>query len=166
MALTPSPFKDSRNRYLTRSLFVETKTDLCEPIFTLDSKEDYDGYISVYRLYMEADDPTEYTVAMRMLGDLEHWKLLCDRDFFSPYVALWRDELQAKIRSEAVGVVRATAVSGTPSSLPAARWLAENDLLNTTQPPKKERGRPPKQRDHSAISASDLEEDAARIKAL
>ena len=163
MPVSTSPFRDTRNRYLTKSLFVETRTDVCDPIFTLESKVDYDGLVSVYRLYMEADDPTEYVVAKRMLGDVQHWRALCEREFFIPYLEQWRDELQAKIKAESVEAIRRVANATSNGTVPAAKWVAEQDFLNLGKVGPK-RGRPPKEKLLGGISASDLEEDAARIK--
>lgn len=110
--------------------------------FTLKD-HDHEGYVSLYRLYMECDDPTEYLFATQHLGGWAHWERLCECDFFKPYVARWRKELELRFRANALRNIHALANS------PSARdKLSANKILLDGKWGKDEakgRGRPSKQ---------------------
>lgn len=165
-------FKDSHGRWRTSSLFLETNEDesAYTSVFTL-ADDDKDGRLSVKKLYMELGDPTEYLPAMRIFGAVGLWEKLCKTRWFKPHVEKWRVELQARIRSEAVGTIRDACVTGGVSAqqLNAAKWLALQEW-NENKPVQEKRkapGRPPKLADPAerlkeALSA-EIEEDYLRL---
>lgn len=167
-----SVFKDDQNRWRTRSLFLEMNPDESKykSLFTLGD-EDKDGRISVRKVYMNADDPTEYIVASSLFGGMELWNHLISLDWFKSYVDLWREELHAKIRAEAIQVVRETAETGDPSAaqLNAAKWLAtlEWDGNKPAKETAKRVGRPPKhnpeQKLNEALKDLETEKDFLRL---
>lgn len=151
-------FKDSMGRYRTLSLFYETNTSAETPVFTLKPKDTH-NYISMKRLYLEYADPTEYSFAIAVLGSWEHWQRLSNCDWFQKHVVEWRDELEVKLRSEAITEMRDLAMSGNKD---AAKWLADRGWN------KHKVGRPTKEevqseRVKAARIADGLTEDAARI---
>lgn len=124
--------KDVRGAWRTKSLFFETslatRREDQEPIYTLKD-EDYtvDGvtYKSLHNIYMRIADPSEYNFAMEAFGSYKHWKVLQKATWFKPYLQEWRDELAAKIRSDAIkAMVRIVEEEGSKGTS-AARYLAE-----------------------------------------
>jgi len=129
--------KDSLYRYRTKSLFYEYRKPDYPFIFTL---KDYDLVIpdvgtikSLKRLYLELNDPTEYTIAAEIFGGLEHWNTLTRLGWFNPLIEQWRDELEVKVRSEALLQLRLQSAKSTS----AAQFLSKAMWKDT-------RGRPSK----------------------
>lgn len=140
---------DSYGRKVVLSLFHDFKRSDAkfEPMFTLE-----DWKVS----FMECADPTEYSAAMRCIGDWEHWLLIRNHPRIKPVIDGWHKELEVKLRSEAFKsmVVHSRDKGGAP----AARWLAEGayakDVLGRKSSKKEEQ----EVRDHIAESlASDME---------
>ena len=150
--------KDSMGRFRTQSLFVEHKHEKYPAPFTLKDY-DHNGGMSMYQLYMNASDPTEYTQAIALLGSWKHWQLLCNTEWFKPIVAGWRDELKVKFESdrfrEMIDVT--TTCKGTPQGVSATKWLAER-YSRVTSP---KRGRPSK-----AEKAQNLRKDSEEDQLL
>lgn len=127
-----SLLRDSRGKWRKGSLFFETslpdRREDQEPPFTL-KEEDYevDGnkYKSMYKLYMEIADPTEYEFAMQVLGSWNHWQVLQKASWMKEYVQAWRDELAIKLRSKAIKAMVDVAVSEGAKGTTAAKYLAE-----------------------------------------
>ena len=112
------------NQKLTQSLFYEyrhqTKSEYMP--FTLREK-DFDTYISVYRVYMEAD--SEYEAAMYLLNSWEHWQVLCSSPFFKRYLDSWRQEREVKECAVAVKTLMKEAQAG---NVTAAKALLDKNL--------------------------------------
>jgi len=130
-----SKYKDTIGRYRTQSLFYETNQSKERPVFTL-KPQDHKGLPSMKRLYLEQNDPTEYSFAIGVLGSLEAWIKLSNASWFSKYIDAWRDELELKLRSEAISKMRNLAEDGNKD---ATKWLAEKGWE------KRAAGRPTKQ---------------------
>lgn len=121
--------KDDISRYRTQSLFYENRLDRYPFIFTL---KDYDLVIpeldtpvkSLKRVYMELNDPTEYQIAVNVFGGLEHWTNLTSVAWLSPLIEQWRDELEVKVRSEALLQLRLQSDKSTSAAqfLSKAAW--------------------------------------------
>ncbi len=151
--------KDSKNDWRTMSIFLEHNVTKMESVWTLKPYPSK-GLPSAHELYLEIADPTEYAFANALLGSWAHWQRLLECNWFLPYVEAWRDELEIKLRSEAVQNINTISKGSSPGALNASRWLAEKGWSE------KKRGRPSKQdiaserRKQAAISsevASDLE---------
>jgi hypothetical protein len=131
--------KDTVGRLRTQSLFYEMRSPKYPAPFTLKDR-DHEGRVSMYRIYMEIGDPTEYQQALALLGSWKHWKQLTSTDWFETYVSRWREELKTKFESaryeEMVEVAKTQ--KGTPQGVQATKWLAER----YTQRDKPVRGRP------------------------
>lgn len=159
--------KDSQGRFRTQSLFIQHKHDAYSAHFTLKNF-DHDGYISMYQKYMEIGDPTEYQQAKCLLGSYEHWQTLAKAGWFKPYLNKWREELRARLESEAFDRMQETASAkkGLPTGIQATKWLA--DRYGVEQTKGKKRGRPSKDEKAAHLKlveeeASDLAADAQRI---
>lgn len=115
---------DSGGRPITQSLFLEIGyTD--EAIYTLkDIDYTYNGklYPSIKRLYLACEDPTEYKFATQHLLGWKHWQRITENKVLRKHIDEWRDELEVKIRSQAVLQALSHASSGT---FQAAKWIAD-----------------------------------------
>lgn len=135
-------FKNDSGKWITKSLFFElTSPDSREhAVFTL--KEDnhtYDGvtYISLKRLYMSCEDPTEWEFANKHLGGWQHWKTLQESSELVSHVESWREEKEVYYRSIGIKSLLASAEEG---NFQASKWLADKGWDEV-----KKRGRPSKQ---------------------
>jgi len=118
-------FKDSQGKWLTQSLFLEMGYKP-QAVFTLnDDDKEYKGkiYPSLKRLYLETNDPTEYTVATEHLGGWLHWKRLRGNANIAKEIDVWQDELEVKIT--ATGVQLAIQIATDGGTFQAAKWLAD-----------------------------------------
>lgn len=104
-----SKFRNSKGMRLMSSLFLETSyADQSNCVYTLKD-EDHRGLPSLYRLYMETEDLTEYEFANKYLDGYEHWTMICESNWFKKYIARWRKELELKIRGRALKVLQEIA---------------------------------------------------------
>lgn len=121
-----SNFKNTNGVWLTRELFYETAQNKDNVIYTL-KQEDHMGFPSLYRLYMEADDVTEYSFALRHLGGWSHWKLLADSTFFKTYIDDWREELEVRARARALAKIINTAAGSSKDAFMAQKFVANKE---------------------------------------
>ena len=154
--------KDSMGRFRTMSLFVENKHPRYPAPFTLKDW-DHRGGLSMYQMYMDHGDPTEYTQAIAMLGSWRHWQVLTTTDWFEPYIVRWREELRVKFESDRYKEMSDVAEEhkGTPQGVAATKWLA--DRYSTPQKPK--RGRPSKDEKKAALKEATNEEQLLQEEA-
>lgn len=152
------------NRWLTKSLFIEQEYNagLGLAMFTL-SNEDKQGYPSLYRLYMEERDPSEYHFARKHLGGWEHWQALSKASFMKERVSDWRKELEVAIRADALQkIIRIASDPSHKSSYEA------NKILLRDKKESSKRGRPTKDDIHkeaNRIATEDerVAQDAERV---
>ena len=157
--------KDLQGRFRTQSLFWESRHPNYPPVFTL-KKHEHENCISMYEKYMEIGDPTEYQVAIRLLGSWDHWCKLIERPWFMDHLSGWRDELMKRMESERIEELEETArnAKGTPPGLQATKILLER----YAEKPKPKRGRPSKAEKKAALKQEiederDLNDDAKLI---
>lgn len=144
-------FRNAQGVRYTKALFFETTlADKSTVVYTLKD-QDHEGYPSLYRLFMETGDPTEYKFATRHLDGWEHWTMLCKCPWFEEYVSRWREELHLKIASESLARIMAEAKTSSRDSFTANRYLLERGWEPKDS---SKRGRPTK----AAVKA-----EAARI---
>lgn len=137
-----SPTKGYR---LTRKLFLEeSKDDLTYVLYTLKS-EDTQGYPSLHRLYLEERDPTEYQFSMKYLDGPSHLLQLEQLSWFKPYITRWRQELDSKLRAEALANIIHVANDKTHKSnyeankyLLSAGWKTKEEKTKVGRPSKDE----------------------------
>lgn len=131
-------FKNDQGVWYTRGLFFETSLSKDTVLYTL-KEEDHQGYPSLYRLFMEANDPEEYTFATEHLGGWSHWKKLRDSDWFKPYYEAWKEELDIKQRSIALAKIMAASTGSGRDAIEASKYIAEKKW---EKKPAGARGRP------------------------
>jgi hypothetical protein len=171
MSHPTNPFRNANNQRYTNALFYEAPgLDKSCVIFTLKDVDHQttDGrpLKSLYKLYMQESDVTEYDFAIKHLDGLEHWENLCQSTFFKPYAERWRKELELKLKSECVHEIE--NISKDPdhkSQFAALTFLVNGGWKDKTQ---NRKGRPSKvQIKEAAREIADhqrrLDEDFARI---
>jgi hypothetical protein len=161
---TPDPknprsvFLDCSGRYRTQSLFWEYKDSGYPALFNLREEDttDADGntYVSLRRLYVQTEDPTEYLFALKAFGSWRHWSRLRSLLWFLPHYTEWREELDARLRSIGAQALMESATGRRAvKDTSAARYLSNG--LYWSKIPK--RGRP---------SSEEVEGERKRIAQL
>lgn len=150
-------FKAGNNQWLLGALFYETAQDKEKEYvrFTLKD-DDHLGHTSLYRKYMEIADPTEYRFATEVLGGWAHWQALLQTPFLPSLVARWREELDIKLRSEALAGIISTSKGTSREAFQAQKFLQSYGNTNT-------KGRPSKAQVLSA--AKEIAADKSRVQA-
>lgn len=165
-----SPFRVETGQLLFRGLFYETTlADKSSVVYTL-KRHDHVGYPSLYRLYMEMDDLTEYNFAISYTDGWDHWEQLCECTWFKPFIAKWRREIE--IKRKAHSLLQIIAVADNPDSKES--YQAQKFLISGGWKDKNDRkgaGRPSKEEVSSAArkiaqDAHDLNDDLARVQGL
>lgn len=166
-------FRNSTNgRYLKGLFFETTGADKASVSYTLkDWDHTVDGvvYPSLYRLYIEQEDLTEYEFANAHLDGWEHWEMLNSTSWFKPYVDRWRKELSLKLKARALNRLKAEAASNSKNAFLANKYLVEKGYVDSGE--KHGRGRPTKDQvkaaaHEQALHERRLEEDFERLKEL
>jgi hypothetical protein len=152
-----SKFRNTNNVLMFRGIFYETSTSKPNVVYTLKDF-DHKGYPSLYRLYMEEADPTEYLFATKHLESWEHWLALCEAPWFKKHVHRWRQELELKAKAQAIAVIVKASKGDGRDAVQAAKYLAEKgwDKSPTS------RGRPSKDQVNEA--ARDIAHDSLRLE--
>jgi len=133
---------DTMGRPLTQSLFLEIGySDYA--VYTLKEYDyHYKGkhYHSLKKLYLAEEDPTEYSFAEKHLLGWQHWKRLCENKVLSKHIEEWREELELKIRSQAVRDMMNMCASEN-GNYSAAKFLADRgwDKRAAGRPSKKDK---------------------------
>lgn len=166
-----SAFKNQFGVRYTKELFFETTlADKSNVIYTL-KEDDHLGYKSIYRLYLEASDPTEYLFAVAYFEGVDHWEKLKSSPWFMPYLNKMRHALELKIKSEAFNAIVTDAMDKESKSRAASAKFILEKGYETVNPDKRRAGRPSKQEiARAAKEESDIyaetKEDFARISAF
>lgn len=161
VAHIPNRFKTEQGVRLTRGLFYETTLlDKSTVLYTLKT-EDHQGYSSLYRLYMEIGDPTEYKFAQAYLDGWDHWEVLTKSTWFIPHVERWRRELQVRGASEALSRISEIAKANDKNAFAANKFLLETKKKNEVGRPSKEAVREAAEKHFSDINQ--IDEDAKRL---
>ena len=159
-----SKFVNSAGNRYTKSLFFEkTLADKGTVLYTLKDR-DHKGFPSLYRLYMELNDLTEYEFANAYLDGWEHWGILCDIAWFRPLVARWREELHLRGAAIALRQVRRIASTNENGSMAANKYLLEKGWQKNIEPV----GRPSKdaikrKAKEMVLSQEEIDDDHNRI---
>lgn len=128
--------------YLRGLFFEETGADKSTCVYTLKD-EDHMGFPSLYRIYMEMEDPTEWRFANEALDGWKHWQSLCEASWFQKYLNRWREELELKMKGRALVEIQATASNpDSKNHYNANRFLLEGGWKDK---PSGKRGRPSKE---------------------
>jgi len=71
------------------------------------------------------DDPTEYSFAVEVFGDMAFWLNLRDKYPIKDCIEDWETEAEVARKSKALGLIR-EATRDPKTSFPAAKWLIEH----------------------------------------
>ena len=135
-------FRATNGSLLTTRLFRELSFgEEDRALFTLKRK-DTNNLPSLFRLYMELNDPTEYEVATQLFESWEHWERITNNKQIQPYIAEMREELAKKLESEGVARLIKEVQTNGKNAYQAAKYLAERGWSSSPKPTK--RGRPSK----------------------
>ena len=138
---SPNKFKNDSGAWLLKALFFETTlADKSQVVYTLKD-EDHEGYPSLYKLYLDTGDITEYEFASLHLGGWDHWCRLQKCSWFTPYLERWREELRLKLKAKALRGVISEAQSSSRNAFAANKFLVQEGWK---EPEKSKRGRPSK----------------------
>lgn len=157
--------KDTMGRYLTQGMFLEHQYNTDVALFTLEGEhKEYKGgiYYSLKKLYLQEEDPIEYTFANRWLVDWPHWKKMQMNKWINQHILEWREELEYLLASKGIQYVLDAAEGG---NFQAAKFAAERAWS-------KKRGRPSNEERMKTERIeerlrSDFDEDVERVsKAL
>ena len=151
-------------RYL-KGLFFETSRDKDTIVYTLKD-QDHEGYPSLYRLFLEMEDPTEWRFSQEYLDGWSHWIQLQECNWFKPYVERWRTELELKLKGRALLEIQTTASNeDSKNHYNANKFLLEGGWKD--KPESRGRGRPKKEaKEEVKATASRLKQDLERITKL
>tara|TARA_R110000803_G_scaffold207605_1_gene275649 strand:- start:299 stop:895 length:597 start_codon:yes stop_codon:yes gene_type:complete len=111
----PNKFMSSRmSQWLAKGMFIDTykqmnNSDVEDCLYTLGRVSHDDDYPSLYQLYMDFDDSTEYLFAEEHLGGWDHWVFLSKQTFFLKELSRWREELELRSKARALGAMKAKA---------------------------------------------------------
>ncbi len=156
-----SRFKASNGLHLTQKLFLELSYHDTEGVIYTLKDQDHRGYPSLYRLYMEMEDLTEYEFANAHLDGWKHWEQITSAPWFRPYIVRWRKELELKIKARALRAIMAEAAADTKYSFAANRYLVDKGWVER---PEGKRGRPSsKEIIDFTLKQEDIDKDLERI---
>src|SRR5690606_35166214 len=124
-------FRDSMGKLITQPLLLETRDNLDYAIYTTGYEDHLytapDGrlilYPSLYKIYMQIADITEYEFATKCFESWHHFQRVRENNLFTNMFNSWQDELEVKLRSDAIRCMRAHAK--TDKGAASAKWLAE-----------------------------------------
>lgn len=177
------PYRGKQNIPLTRALFFHVWSEAPNqarylPVFVLkhnwDSRNQFDAnieelggrkLIEVHSTFLECDDPTGYTWAMKYLEDYEVYKRLLKYDWFSTKINQLCEEIVRRKKAKAFTRLEQILEDGNDSqALAAARYILEEGWEKSPA----KRGRPSKaevegERKAAARLTKEEQEDADRI---
>lgn len=136
MPIDRSKFRTPQGKLRTRALFIDFSSPETS-LYTVKRADDGD-FPSLFRLYMEAKDITEYRFALEYFDSFDHWQALCKTAWFEPIIEAWRSELAACLKSEAFARIVAAAEADGQNSLRANEYILERKWERNTK------GRPSK----------------------
>ena len=144
-----SSFTNLSGRPLTKGLFFETTgEDKYGVMYTLKDKDHESKgviYPSLYRLYIECSDPTEYEFANQHLDGWSHWQMISNSSWFKEHVDRWRWELELKLKAAAIRRIAEEAQGNGRAKFAANKflvdggWTSKADSKNPVGRPTQER---------------------------
>ena len=164
-------FKNAMGAHILKGLFFEeaVNSDRPDTLYTLkEFDHDVPGekvYLSIHKAYVDMEDTSEYEFAKRYFDGWTHWKRLCACNWFKPFLASMREELDVKLRARALNAMR--EVASDPSN--KSHYQANKNIFdNGLAIAKDNRGRPSKEKikeeaDKLFHLSSEIEEDYDRI---
>tara|TARA_R110000823_G_scaffold33328_1_gene93356 strand:+ start:303 stop:794 length:492 start_codon:yes stop_codon:yes gene_type:complete len=121
-------------------------------------------YLSLHKIYLSMEDPTEYEFAIAVFDDFSVWENLCNLSWFKHHHLQMQKELVLKLKARTVKNMINDLNEGK-ASYNAQKYLADAGYLEGND---KKRGRPSKDElngalKQAAIDKADTEDDANRI---
>lgn len=155
--------KDCNGKWRTYSLFWEHRTEGYEYFWTLKDRgtKELPSLKQIYLSYAHIPE-YEYEFAEEVIGSWTHWQKLC-KSGLKQHIAEWREELEIKLKADALRNIINTASKGKEqSSLTAAKYLADKGYAPST------RGRPSKEEKEKQLKIdsrihSEIEDDLERV---
>lgn len=140
-AVTPK-FKNSSGTHYLKALFYEIALEPNRDyvLYTL-KQEDHNGYPSIHRLFVEANDPTEYEFAKKYFASWSHWKMVRECSWFKANYEAMKEELEMKIKADALRHLR-NARNDPKNAVQVNKYLLAGGWADKTDT----RGRPSKAR--------------------
>lgn len=133
---------------LKQALFYEVSSYRDNAQYTLlpYDRELEDGRVlpSIKKLYLEMEDPSEFLFANKYFLDWEHWQAIRSNKVLNKYVNkekgfdAWSDELEIKMRAQALMALNDVAKNDGNRGVSAAKYIAEFGWT-------KKKGRPSKE---------------------
>lgn len=160
-------FKNAGGKWITKSLFYElTLAEKPYAVYSLKEQDhtDKDGkvFLSLKRLFLESDDPTEYAFSQEHLGGWSHWQEMQTIAVIAPHIEKWRSERDVRLRSLGVRKMIESAEAG---NYQAAKFLTDKGWdVQTKGRPTKEQIR--KEAREAAHVKSVVSNDMERIRKL
>lgn len=167
MKIDKSSMIDDKGAARTQSLFLETSYgDTENVVYTLKPRDhEYKGkvYPSIKRLFLEAEDPTEYNFAYTYFLDWDHWQQIKKNKLIASHMKGWAEELEIRARALGIRTMFDLALDGEKPNFQAAKFIADGGW------DKRPAGRPTKEavQRETKIQARIKEEfgsDLARLK--
>lgn len=159
--------KDSQGKFRTNSLFLEPNYGIATAVFTL-KEEDHElsgkTFLSLKKIYLEIGDPTEYTFAREVFGSWDHWQRIRNNQVLAPYITAWAEELEIKLRAEAIMSILTLTREIETKNMPAMRWAAESGWKEAKRGRVSKKEKEQEVRKESGIIRS-IREDLERMQA-
>lgn len=142
MEIDKSKLKDTMGRPLTQGLFIDFNYDDKFAVYTLlEEDKEYKGvvYPSLKKLYLQCEDPTEYTFAKKYLLGWQHWQRLKANKALKVHFDEWKDEMDYLLSSDAIMQIQTMSAD----NFQAAKWLADRNWNKASvgRPSKKDQER-------------------------
>jgi hypothetical protein len=129
-----------RMSYVVNQIFVEKHNDPAKVRYTWGPTA-IGPYPSLYQLYMEMEDVTEWEFAMAYIGSWEIWQNIVQAKWFQPIISRWRKELELKLKARHLRQIKELAEGTGKDKLTANKYLLDKGYTFEDQP---KRGRPSK----------------------
>ena len=138
-----SKLVNATNNPLSQALFIEHQYNPILSVYSWgDEDKEHNGilYPSLKKLYIGMEDPTEYQFATTHLLNWQHWVKLNGNEYLAVHFRQWREELELKLRSQAVRAIMDQSASES-GGFQAAKWLADRgwDKKGVGRPSKEEK---------------------------
>ena len=163
----PMRTKFRRNGTLvTKGLFLENYTIDRENIMYTFSREDKGDTRSLYKLYLQAEDLTEYDFANTYFESWDHWQSIATAAWMKDHLKKWRSELEIKMKAMAVKEMIKEATLGGKNAFQALKWIIDKGWAERPAGPG--RGRPSKEEIRqaaieAAFSDTQIKDDMSRL---
>ena len=152
---------------VTKGLFLENYTaDQDNVMYTL-KRDSYKDLPSLYKLYMDCEDLTEYEFANTYFESWEHWQSIATAAWMQEHLTKWRQELEIKLKSMAVKEMIKEATLGGKNAFQALKWIIDKGWIERAHA-QHGRGRPSKEQIkqaamEAAFSDKQIQDDIKRL---